>query len=88
VKWFRDRAACQRSSREEKEILEEEFKRTIYSFEHLEKIWNELGQKEEAHSGGAVYTFKTAAMFGKLTYDCKEAFQKKPRQRVRLFSIT
>ena len=75
VKWFRDHAACQRS-REEKEILEEEFKRTIYSSEHWEKIWNELGRKEEAHSGGAVYTFQTAAMFGKLAFDCKEAFKK------------
>ena len=48
VKWFRDCAACQRS-REEKEILEEEFRRTISSFDRWEKIWNELGQKEESH---------------------------------------
>jgi hypothetical protein len=75
VKWFRDRAALQRS-REEKEILEEEFKRTIRSFEHWEEIWTGLGQKEEAQSGEAIYTFQTAAMFGKLAVDCKKAFKK------------
>lgn len=75
VKWFRDRAACQRSP-EEKEILEEEFKRTISSFDHWEKIWNELGQKEESHSGAAIYTFQTAAMFAKLAFDCREGFKK------------
>jgi hypothetical protein len=75
VKWFRDHAALQRS-REEKEILQEEFKRTIRSFEHWEEIWTGLGQNEVAQSGEAIYTFQTAAMFGKLAADCKEAFKK------------
>jgi len=75
VKWFRDRAACQRS-REEKEILEEEFKRTIRSFEHYEEVWKELGQKECSQTGQAVYTFQTAAMFAQLAAGCKEAFKK------------
>ena len=75
VKWFRDCAACQRS-REEKEILEEEFKRTIRSFEHYEEVWKELSQKGCSQSGQAVYTFQTAAMFAQLAADCKEAFRR------------
>ncbi|KAF9486051.1 hypothetical protein BDN70DRAFT_988377 [Pholiota conissans] len=75
VKWFRDRAACQRSL-EEKEILVEEFKRTIRSFERLQEAWTELGKRESLRSGKANYSFQQAEMYGRLALDCKALFTK------------
>ena len=68
VKYFRDRALRDRA-REEREILEEEFKRTIRSYDVLPTAW--LGQAEKASSPGSkAYAHKQAAMLERLSKNC------------------
>lgn len=68
VKWFRERSARNRL-REEKEILEEELKRTVRSFSYLRGMWNTLADRSSA-PGEASYAHKQAAMFERLESDC------------------
>ena len=62
--WFRERSARNRL-REEKEILEEEMKRTVRSFSHLRGMWKTLADRSNA-PGEASYAHKQAAMFERL----------------------
>ncbi|GLB39022.1 hypothetical protein LshimejAT787_0601840 [Lyophyllum shimeji] len=70
VKWFRDRAARDRA-REEKEILEEEFRRSIASFRRMSEVWFELASKKPA-PGYAAYCHKQAVMYSSLASDCEK----------------
>jgi len=77
VKWFRDRAARDRA-REEKEILEAEFNRTIKSFTKMSNVWTALATKNvttTSHSNAA-YAHKQAALYHTLAEDCKETYDK------------
>jgi hypothetical protein len=70
VKWFRDRSLRDRA-REECEILEEEFKRTICTYTFLQSVW--IGQAtKEIHPGSQAYAYKQAAMLERLAQDCME----------------
>ena len=74
VKYFRERALRDRA-REEREILEEEFKRTIRSYEVLQAAW--LGQAENVQSlGSRAYAHKQAAMLGRLGKNCRKQHTK------------
>jgi len=70
VKWFRERSARNRL-REEKEILEEELKRTAHSFSYLRGMWKTLAGRSSA-LGEASYAHKQAAMFERLEADCEK----------------
>ncbi|GLB34092.1 hypothetical protein LshimejAT787_0109760 [Lyophyllum shimeji] len=75
VKWFRDRAARDRS-REEKEILEEEFRRSVTSFQRMSQVWTELAKDaKESRVGYGAYGYRQAAMYGKLADDCNTIWQ-------------
>ena len=69
VKWFRERSARNRL-REEKEILEEELKRTANSFSYLTRMWKNLAGRSSA-LGEVSYAHKQAAMFERLGADCE-----------------
>ncbi|KAG6806627.1 hypothetical protein H0H93_002687 [Arthromyces matolae] len=72
VKWFRDRAARDRS-REEKDILEEEFRRTVVSFTRMAEVWNQMASGPSP--GSVAYAHKHAAMYNKLAQNCTKAFK-------------
>ena len=72
VKWFRDRAACHRS-REEKEILESEFSRTLRSFCRMADTWKELA-KQDAPAGYRSYAYKQASMYDAFSSQCRELY--------------
>ncbi|KAJ7710936.1 hypothetical protein B0H17DRAFT_1324352 [Mycena rosella] len=76
VKWFRDRALRDRAV-EEKETLEEEFKRAILWFAKTELIWVKMGDDAE-EAGSKAYAYKQAAMFHKLGGDCAKAYADAP----------
>jgi hypothetical protein len=67
VKWFRERSTRNRL-REEKEILEEELKRTVRSFSYLHRMWKTLADRSSA-PGEASYAHKQAAIFERLEAD-------------------
>ncbi|KAG6848173.1 hypothetical protein H0H93_002703 [Arthromyces matolae] len=73
VKWFRDQAALDRS-REEKEILEEEFRRTIVSFTKMGEVWRKLVLGRSASY--AAYAHEHAAMYDQLSVKAQRAFTK------------
>ena len=75
VKWFRDRAARDRS-REEKEVLEEEFRRTQVSFNNMTAVWTELVSCSQRAPGSAAYAYKQAAMYRGLARGCEEWHEK------------
>jgi DNA-binding GntR family transcriptional regulator len=72
VKWFRDRADRDRF-REEVQILDAEFKRTIISFSRMSHVWNELAIKASS-PGSAAYARKKAIMYRGLEEDCAQAY--------------
>jgi hypothetical protein len=49
--------------REEKEILEEEFRRTCKSFEQMSEVWTELASRAGKNAGAAAYASKQASMY-------------------------
>ena len=69
VKWFRDRAARDRSQ-EEKEILEEEFARSERSFQRMQEVWTILAEGQ-SDQGYKCYAYKQAAMYERLLTDCQ-----------------
>ena len=70
MKWFRERSTRNRL-REEKEILEEELKRTVRSFSYLHGMWKTLADRSSA-PGEASYAHKQAAIFERLEADCEK----------------
>ena len=70
MKWFRERSTRNRL-REEKEILEEELKRTVRSFSYLHRMWKTLADRSSA-PGEASYAHKQAAIFERLEADCEK----------------
>jgi hypothetical protein len=63
VKWYRDRSHRDRL-REEKEILEEELKRTSRYFAYMKGTWLTLAKDhEESRPGKAAYANKQAAVY-------------------------
>jgi len=71
VKWFRDRSLRNRA-REEREILEEEFKRTIRSYTYMQSVWASQGERQRC-PGSRAYAHKQAAMMGRLARECTES---------------
>ncbi|PPQ95982.1 hypothetical protein CVT26_016198 [Gymnopilus dilepis] len=69
VKYFRDRSLRNRA-REEREILEEEFKRTIRSYSTLKSAWLEQASKY-SNPGKRAYAHKQAAMLERLQLECQ-----------------
>lgn len=74
VKWFRDRAARDRSQ-EEKEILEEEFARSERSFQRMQEVWTILAEGQ-SHQGYKCYAYKQATMYERLLTDCQTLCKK------------
>lgn len=72
VQWFRDQAGLQRC-REEKEVLEEEFRRTHTTFRRLAEVWLEMATSTD--QGYACYAHKQSAMLMTLKEDCSEAMK-------------
>lgn len=70
VKWFREQSLRNRAC-EEREILEEEFKRVICSYNRLRSVWISQGEKQ-AEKGSRAYAYKQAAMLERLSRDCTE----------------
>lgn len=75
VKWFRDRAARDRA-REEKEILDAEFQRTIQSFTKMSDVWTTLSAKNASQHSNTAYAQKQAALYHALAEDCREKYDK------------
>lgn len=75
VKWFRDRADRDRF-REEMEILEAEFERTIISFRRMASSWLKLAdqQLDCQHPGAAAYAHRKVAMYNALAHDCEVTY--------------
>jgi len=71
VKWFHERSLRNRS-REEREIMEEEFKRVISSYNRLRSVWISHGEKQ-AEKGSRAYAYKQAAILERLSRDCTQA---------------
>jgi len=67
VKYFRDRAARDRA-REEKEILEEELRRTTKFHQVMQQTWLTLGNLRSS-PGALAYAFKQASMFKRFAQD-------------------
>ncbi|KAG6847801.1 hypothetical protein H0H93_005915 [Arthromyces matolae] len=73
VKWFRDRAARDRS-REEKELLKEEFRRTVLSFKRMAEVWDSISSCQSP--GSSAYAAKRSAMYYKLQTITQTTFDK------------
>ena len=69
VKWFWDRADCDRF-REEVEILEAEFERTITSFSRMSDVWSQLTNSVTG-PGSAAYAHRKAVMYHGLEEECR-----------------
>lgn len=72
VKWFRDRADRDRF-REEVEILEAEFQRTVISFGRMSEVWSQMAT-DATGPGSAAYAHRKAAMYKGLEEECKQAY--------------
>lgn len=84
VKWFRDRSARDRA-REEKEILEEEFKRTIRHFQYMQTTWSVLATKKmDAPPGYVAYAYKQAAMYERFALDAQK-LQTKAEEKLQIY---
>ena len=68
VKWFRDRAACDRA-REEKEILESEFDRVLHSFSRMAEAWKALAE-QDAPPGYRSYAYQQASLYDAFCSQC------------------
>ncbi|PPQ75117.1 hypothetical protein CVT26_008295 [Gymnopilus dilepis] len=68
VKYFRDRSLRDRA-REERAILEEEFERTIRSYNTLQSAWRGQATKDSS-PGSKAYAYKQASMLERLTQNC------------------
>ncbi|KAK6992758.1 hypothetical protein R3P38DRAFT_141697 [Favolaschia claudopus] len=71
VKWFRDRASYDRAL-EQKELVEEEFKRTIRSFKSHAAAWKTIRDRSEPRSGEAAYAHLKSRMYTRLAEDCEK----------------
>ena len=60
VKWFRDRADRDRF-REEVEILEAEFQRTVISFGRMSEVWSQMAT-DATGPGSVAYAHRKAAI--------------------------
>ena len=72
VKWFRDRADRDRV-REEVEILEAEFERTVLSHTRMADVWTQLAGAASG-PGAAAYAHKKTCMYRGLAKECSEAY--------------
>lgn len=79
VKWFRDRAARDRA-REEKEILESEFNRSLCFFSRMADTWTELA-KQDIPAGYRSYAYRQASMYDALHSQCQHLYLKACAQR-------
>ncbi len=61
--------------REEKEILEQELKRTFLSFTRYQEVWSTLAVSQNV-PGMAAYAFKTANVYQRLSKMAEEACTK------------
>jgi len=73
VKWFRDRAARDRA-REEKEILDEEFRRTVVSFTQMADVWLKLA-KDSQRRGFSSYAHEKSDMYCLLASGCQKDWE-------------
>ncbi|TDL13796.1 hypothetical protein BD410DRAFT_846611 [Rickenella mellea] len=75
VRWFREKADRDRWQ-EEVDILEEEFRRTIRSFQKMSATWDKLADQNSEKGGYVAYARRQAAMFKKMEVDCSNRFTK------------
>jgi hypothetical protein len=76
VKWFRDRANRDRF-KEEKEILEAEFRRTIENRARLADAWSELATRHASERpGAAAYASQQSSMYSMLGEDCQILYKR------------
>jgi hypothetical protein len=74
VKWFRDRADRDRW-KEEVEILDAEFQRTLVSRARMSQTWSELASKNMAQPGAAAYAYRQSSMYRALADECAKLYQ-------------
>ena len=75
MQWFRARAQAHLWE-EEVETLEEEFRRTIRSFEHMADVWTLLAKAPVTGTGYSAYASKQAHVYGEMARDCRAKFEK------------
>jgi hypothetical protein len=73
VQWHRARALAERWD-EELETDEEEFRRTIRSYDVLALVWTELGQSREA-GGHRAYAMQKASAFRRMAQKGRDLFK-------------
>jgi hypothetical protein len=73
VQWHRTRASAERWD-EDLETVEEEFRRTIRSYDVLSLVWTELGQSREP-GGHRAYAMKKAASFRRMSQKGRDLFK-------------
>jgi hypothetical protein len=73
VKWFRDRADRDRF-REEVQILQAEFERTVVSHKRMAEVWTQLADTVSC-PGAVAYAHKKAEMYDGLAQECSKAYE-------------
>ncbi|RXW12072.1 hypothetical protein EST38_g13784 [Candolleomyces aberdarensis] len=80
VKWFQDCAERNRA-REEKEILEEEFRRAIASFEKMSALWLQLAERSSKRRGASGYASKQMDMYARLKDECEKSWDQAQKKK-------
>lgn len=73
VKWFRERANRDRY-REEVEILEADFERTIFSHFRMAEVWTAMAENCIKEPGAAAYARKKAVMYQNLSNEASKMY--------------
>jgi predicted house-cleaning NTP pyrophosphatase (Maf/HAM1 superfamily) len=73
VKWFRERANRDRY-REEVEILEADFERTIFSHSRMAEVWTGMAEHFLNELGAAAYARKKAVMYRNLSDEASQKY--------------
>ena len=73
VKWIRAHAARD-CAKEEVEILQQEFLRTIRSFQKMSTVWREIAGREDKDR--AAYGYQQSVMYGSLVKNCEDLYAK------------
>jgi hypothetical protein len=76
VKWFRDRADRDRF-KEEKEMVEAEYERTIETRSVLADTWSQLAERHASERpGAAAYASQQSSMYTALGKDCQVQYER------------
>jgi hypothetical protein len=73
VKWFRERANRDRY-REETEILEADFERTVLSHSRMAEVWTTMADRCTDNPGAAAYARKKVVMYRNLSNEAAKLY--------------